>query len=511
MKLFLRRNAPLFYVLAAMLVLYIPWLNRGYTNLEYAFPMAANGLSDFSNSTLIDAYWSNQANPLGYSLFLAAIYKLLGYRDWFWMARLPSIVGIGLMVLSGWILFRDRLLVVRSNFYSWSALLILNPMIIAYSTAATADILPVGLLMLSILLILKANSTRMFLVAVSAVMFGLSVVTKYNSAYFGMLFLVALSLATPNAKSQFRNLIKKAFWFLSFPVAVLIAYIWWSYSKFEIFLSNRLAHHQPDFTDIEAWLNSFGKYLAFLGLICCLIPIVVYAKQFEISRTKIKHIVALAILLGIGWYVSRPLPEGELNFGGGFTLGVTAARIIETFGFVNGVAILQIAWQRMRAGNRLTQVLMAGLGPYLILISASRPAQRYLIYAIPIVLLILVEALDELPKKVRYFAVGSTALGFAAVSLLGMSYLTSQGNASEEMAVWVEENNLISQTSAGAIAPHAGQHFWGVKTTELRYEIIAVTPATESQVQERILHREPMKVLGKVTRVYLLRELPNAP
>ena len=154
---------------------------------------------------------------------------------------------------------------------------------------------------------------------------------------------------------------------------------------------------------------------------------------------------------------------------------------------------------------------MAGLGPYLILISASRPTQRYLIYAIPIVFLILVEALEELPKRVKYFAVGSTALGFAAVSLLGMSYLTSQGNASEEMAVWVEENNLISQTSAGAISPHAGQHFWGVATTELLYEIIAVTPATESQVRERVLHREPMKVLGKVTRVYLLREIPATP
>ena len=84
MKLFLHRNAPLFYVLAAMLVLYIPWLNRGYINLEYAFPMAAQGLSESMNSTLIDVYWSNQANPLGYSLFLASIYKLFCYHDWFW-------------------------------------------------------------------------------------------------------------------------------------------------------------------------------------------------------------------------------------------------------------------------------------------------------------------------------------------------------------------------------------------------------------------------------------------
>ena len=132
-------------------------------------------------------------------------------------------------------------------------------------------------------------------------------------------------------------------------------------------------------------------------------------------------------------------------------------------------------------------------------------------YAIPIVLLLLVEALDELPKKVKYFAISTTGLGFAIVSLWGMSYLTSQGNASEEMAVWVEDNNLISQTSAGAIRPHAGQHWWGINADKTRYEIVAVTPSAEAQVKERILHREPMKVLGKVTRVYLLREIPAAP
>ena len=116
MKLFLRRNAPLFYALAAMLALYIPWLNRGYINLEYAFPMAAQGLSDLTESALIDAYWSNQANPLGYSLFLAAIYKLVGYHDWFWLARLPSIIGCGLMIVAGLIIFRARSSSQHQNF-----------------------------------------------------------------------------------------------------------------------------------------------------------------------------------------------------------------------------------------------------------------------------------------------------------------------------------------------------------------------------------------------------------
>jgi hypothetical protein len=511
MELFLRRNAPLFYVLAAMLALYVPWLNRGYINLEYAFPMAAQGLSNLTESSLIDAYWSNQANPLGYSLFLAAIYKLFGYHDWFWLARLPSIIGCGLMIVAGLIIFRSKTSSQRQNFLLWSTLVVLNPMIIAYSTAATADILPVGLLMMSIALISGTAGSRILVQLFSAVLFGLSIVSKYNSVYFGLLFVLSIYLVGLKTHDRILIWLKRICVFLVIPATILGTYLSWSYLRFDVFISNRLDQTRPDFVNIVGWVQTFGKYTAFLGLFCCLIPFVIFIKQTRFSKITSKQLILFLLFLGIGWYLSKPLSEGELNFGGGFFLGSSAARIIETFGFINGVAIFQIVWRQMRSRNRLTQVLMAGLGPYLILISASRPTQRYLIYAIPIVLLILVEALDELPKRLKYFAVGSTALGFAAVSLLGMSYLTSQGNASEEMAVWVEENNLISQTSAGAIGPHAGQHWWGVATDETRYEIIAVTPATEAQVQERVLHREPMKVLGKVTRVYLLREITKKP
>jgi hypothetical protein len=79
------------------------------------------------------------------------------------------------------------------------------------------------------------------------------------------------------------------------------------------------------------------------------------------------------------------------------------------------------------------------------------------------------------------------------------------------MALWVKENSLIGRTGPGEIFPHAGQYFWGIEITDMGYEIIAVTPSAEAQVKERILHREPMKVLGKVTRVYLLREIPATP
>ena len=325
----------------------------------------------------------------------------------------------------------------------------------------------------------------------------------------GFVFLIFLSAR--NSKNPVKLWLTEVSKFLSLPAVIVGVYVWWSSSRFDVFISNRLDQTRPNFTNLVDWVQTLGKYLSFLGLFCCVIPIFAAVRLGGISKFKPKHMFVLAVLTVTGWLLSKPLPVGEMDFGHGFPLGVRFVRILETFGFINGVAIFQIGWYRIRASNRLTQALMAGLAPYLILTSASRPSQRYLIFVLPIVFLILVQAVDEVPKKLKYLAVSSTALGFAVVSLLGMSYLTSQGNASEEMAVWVEDNNLISQTSAGAIRPHAGQHWWGVAPDETRYEIIAVNPSAEVQVKERILHREPMKVLGKVTRVYLLREIPASP
>ncbi len=203
---------------------------------------------------------------------------------------------------------------------------------------------------------------------------------------------------------------------------------------------------------------------------------------------------------------------GELDFGRFFDpIHPVIRRILESLGAVLGLFALLVMFRHFRFDSKLKTVLLWGILPYLLLISASYPSQRYLTFVLPGSLLILVNAVLSFARRTQTVLFGLSLIVFASVSLLGMSYLTSQGNASEDMAAWVEDNNLISQTSSGAIGPHAGQHFWGIEKTELRYEIIAVTPSAEAQVKERILHREPMKVLGKVTRVYLLREIPAAP
>jgi hypothetical protein len=155
--------------------------------------------------------------------------------------------------------------------------------------------------------------------------------------------------------------------------------------------------------------------------------------------------------------------------------------------------------------------MLIGLVPYLILISASRASQRYLIFGVPIVLLSLIDASNILSAKLRKLTFGSTAIGFAVVSLVGMSYLRAQGNASERMAVWMEKNGVIEQSAPGAIFPHARQHFHGLAQSEIKYDVTSTSLDGEKLIKERILHREPMNVLGRITRVYVLHELPKKP
>jgi hypothetical protein len=495
----------------AMVVLYAPWMGRGYVNLEYPFSMAARALSDSRYSAQMDIYFANQANPLGYSFVLAIIYKIFGYHDWFWLAKIPSLCGALMILASGWMLTRDRWQSRRSLFYFWSSLVILHPMILAFGTSATADVLPVGLLMLAIAIAIKSADNQISSKFFAAILFGFAIIVKYNSVYFAGAFLAVALLKRSKESRSVALILRDIAIYAFFPLITLVTYIVWLNTKFNIFVSNGLAGGSPNFFNISNWSLTFGKYLSFLGLFIGFIPFAVILKETRQSSERLKKLIIMVGLVLIGWFVLSWRVMGEMDFGGGFYFASNRSRILETFGFLSGVYFCLFVFRQIRNHDRFSEVLLSGLAPYLILISASRPSQRYLIYLVPISLLLLIDALKDLSAMLRNLTLGLTALGFAAVSMLGMSYLRAQGNASENMAVWMEQNRVINQSSASPIGVHGGQHFYGITSSEIKYEVIQTSLEGEKLIKERILHREPMNVLGQITRVYVLRELPKVP
>jgi hypothetical protein len=344
----------------------------------------------------------------------------------------------------------------------------------------------------------------------ASLIFGLAIVTKYIPIYFGAAFIV-IAFSKRGLEKRPVKLIRRDIAFYTFvPGMFLFAYIWWLYAKYSVFISYGLGPGKPNFFDVPKFLRTFSKYLVFLGICCGPLPLFIIFKNFKDKKRQSFSVVLIFVALFLGLYISG-IQVDEMDFGGGFPFGISLFRGIQTIGFGFGLSVLLIFLKDVRSTERLQRILFFGVTPSLVMISFTLPTQRYIMLAIPAALILLVEASNVLSAKLRNFTLGLTVLGFAAVSLLGMSYLRAQGNASENMAVWMEQNLVIDQSSASPISMHAGQHFYGITSSEFKYEVIQTSLEGEKLIKERILHREAMNVLGKITRVYVLRELTKIP
>ena len=158
-----------------------------------------------------------------------------------------------MIIVSGWILTRDRWQGRRSLFYFWSSLIILHPMITAFGTAATADVLPVGLLMLSLVIAFKSTDGALAPKVVAALLFGLAIIVKYNTVYFGCAFLFLAIVGEYGTKRTARHTRHDVLIFVFVPFVILASYVWWSYDRYGVFVSNRLVDTKPNFTDVISW------------------------------------------------------------------------------------------------------------------------------------------------------------------------------------------------------------------------------------------------------------------
>ena len=414
-----------------------------------------------------------------------------------------------MIIVSGWLLTRDRWQSRREFFYFWSSLIILNPLFSAFATSSTADVLHIGFLMLSIAIAHEDRNDSWVKPFIVGLVLGLAVITKFIPVFFG-LALIAIAFLKKNGERRPVRLIGRDISiYVLVPGSILLVYIWWLYTSYSVFVSRGLGPSKVDFS-FKIVLITLGKYLMFLGLCCGPVSVLIFFKNYKRRKEISLACVLLLVAVVVGNYLSN-IYFKEMGFAVGFPIGIVVSRFLEIGGFVFGVAICLVFLKLLNSADRLEKLLYAGVFPTLLAMSLTIPRQRYIMILVPAVLILVVDASDVLTAKSRRLMFGVTAFGFAAVSLLGLSYLRAQGNAAENMAVWMEDNGLIHQVSAGVISMHAGQHFHGISSSDLKYDIISTPLRGEKLIKGRILHREPMNVLGRITRVYVLRELPKAP
>ena len=186
-----------------------------------------------------------------------------------------------MIIVSGWMMTRNRWHGRHSLFYFWSSLIILNPLFIAFSTSSTADVLNVGLLMLAIAIANEERNNSWVNPIIASLIFGLAVITKYMPIYFGAAFIAIALLRIVKENRPARLVRRDIAIYVLVPGVVLSFYIWWLYAKYSVFISYGLGPGKPDFFDVPKFLVTFGKYLAFLGLCCGPVSLVLILNNFK--------------------------------------------------------------------------------------------------------------------------------------------------------------------------------------------------------------------------------------
>ena len=397
-----------------------------------------------------------QGNPLGYSAISALVNGIFHFPVGFWSVRIPSLAG-GLMVIlaGGWIAKKFNFN--RSHFFLWAALIIFSPLIWVYAGRATADVLPTGLLMLSLAHCLKADENKIYNF-IASVVFSISILVKYNSLLIlpGFFYLFYLQ----NNGQLDSRFLKDSFLFIMTPLAGLVIYWWTIYERFGIFVfpEHSKAFHRMQWTQFG---NVFSLYSGYLVLLAG--PLSFVSVFYLIKTLKYKNLVWI-VLAGVCLsFISYLVPSEnlEMNFGPihyfvNDKVDVLI-KILGSFLFCFFLAdVIRDAWIN---NNRFARLLLFIIIPYLIASSLTRPAQRYLIFLVPLLIMFFVfHRLDQNSGRKNFLGWG-TVIIFVFLNLFSVNYQVAQANASERMAQWLIKHEMIQETHQGSIASHSGNYF----------------------------------------------------
>jgi hypothetical protein len=385
---------PLGAVAIHLVTLQLPFVNQ-----ESAFNSAATYFRT-GDVTAIQEYFDLDANTVVVSALGSMLSSVL-HTTPDYGCRLLSILCVALLAFS-----IQSMTTPAQRFEAMllQALILLNPLIWTFSGRGTADFPPMAIAVASVALFWR-EKTNLWILVAATLLFALAVLTKYHALL--LLPFVALS---PNTSQTLRV---RAFILAATAVTATIGLIvynliifekfgfWITPPKFAVALSPAPANTA----------SNFVRYGGYLALLACPFSVRAAFAPSERLGTALKlGIVAIAFVLGY----ALPPSVGEMNFGPfdrwvgeGFSGAVLSALF--------AVMLLSIVPAKREFADLGT---VAALLAFLLLLSGSRPAQRYLILALPFYYLLLARMID-----LRKFAIPTVAACIAINAFVAISQI----------------------------------------------------------------------------------------
>jgi len=455
-----RKTWWLYSTIFLFVFVHLLYMNTPFVNFEWVYKVGTNYFLSH-DIALQKEFFFHQANPITYS-FVSSFFVYL-FGDSYINYRIAALIGGTLILIS---LSKEK------NIFL-ILMVALNPIFWIYSGRAYAELLSVGLMFLA----LDINGKGYL----RGVLGGFAAAVKYHSflftgPYWGLKWLQsAWFKKSLNLKDfNFIALVTSIIVFIGFLLVNLGFYdIWVIPDKFKTTYSVNPS------LNLSGFINNFfgyGFYISALFFIT--IP-------YVIKHSKLKsHLIAIFLSLALAFWNQD---TGEMNFGLlDSLLGTEFILLIKVIGFWNFLLCLELFWK-----NKKSRLIVSTILIFLLILSSTRPAQRYLLYIIPFWALLIVYSKVHLHAFYRWGYI----LTISVLTLFSTLYQVSTANASKEVISWSQNKNM--QIDTYEIYAHVGD----AENHTVDSDFIVVLNKGQNQEE---LHKVPVKIMGFTLTEYIV-------
>lgn len=444
-----RSHGAFLVILAATLLhVFLIWLPG--VNLEWVFADGARYF-DSHDPLLLKNYFFLEANTLGMPFVASAFHHVVPFLAYIMVLRILSASSF---LLLGYSLLKLHSLLQQA--YNPAVLLtviFLNPLIWTFGGRGTADLLPVALTLFAITLFWQPDSCPMRLAAAVAI-YGIAITLKYHAVlllpFVGLEILTRPGVTTGKAVGRY-GLIVALIAVIPGSYALLAHRLygfWFAPPKFK-------AMHGLNLNLTSVIMNVIG-YAAYLCLLLLPFSLAAILERFNTTRRALITICAVCAIFIVGFY-SVTLGD-EMRFGpldayinprvcGGVFL-VFAAMFV----FLASKILLDATTLSAR---RYLLCISVGIVIFVLVLSLARPAQRYLLFVLPLSYFFVVN-----DRRGGRIIAGTAVLLYAALNLFICLNQIATGSVSQEMVQQITERGLLGDTNPGKlIMGNAGNRF----------------------------------------------------
>ncbi len=457
MKIFMNRQVDFLpYIFFGVAALHLLTLGLPSVNLEFAFADASKYFIN-GDGKLLDQYFKYQANTIALPYLGYLVSKVLDVEP-IYALRLLSTLGLYLIVLS----VRKIAIFLKLNLsLALYLVLMLNPLVWTYAGRATADIFPASIALLSIS-ICCCQSARWYRGLVSGMLFGLACSLKYHSiVLMPLIFLLLCS------EKKWREILIYFCVFAISAISVVSLFIFFVFKKYGFFLAPPM-YQQIHGMSINNPLNNFFGYAGFLLLLAVPFSFLPNLRAFKKKTASVYGILILFCFICFlsGYFFLKN--TGELDFGplDRWLSPQVASGLLSMFVFAG---VFSLYTQIKIGESEKTKILMVvGVIVFLLVLSFTRPAQRYLLFVLPFIYLIVNAELLKVKSISFLFLI---ALMSSNVFIAYSQWST--GVASQGMVNFLVSNNMLHVTDPGDIESHVGNFFAKNNQGTCMYKVIS--------------------------------------